>query len=123
MPQSVFSLLSLSRTGRRCADRIDRLDGRRVGRSAYLPGPPDVRVRRRAVDQPERHARVRGVQDRALTLDPEQLAAARDALEDELLRGPGEEVGDDGVDRDPPAGDRDPRLPGRDELAPHAAAA
>ena len=57
------------------------------------------------------------MEQRALPLDPEQLAAARDALEHELLGGAGDEVGDDGVDGDPPAGDRDPGLPGRHELA------
>ena len=63
-----------------------------------------------------------GMEQRALALDPEQLAAARDALEHELLGGAGDEVGDDGVDGDPPAGDRDPGLAGRDELARDARA-
>ena len=75
------------------------------------------RVRSAAVEQPERDARVRRVQQRALALDPDELAAARDALEHELLGGAREEVGDDRVDRDPPPGDRDPGLAGRDELA------
>ena len=61
------------------------------------------------------------MQQRALALDEEHLAPARDALEDEPLGGAGDEVGDDGVDRDPPAGDRDPGLAGRDELARDAA--
>ena len=78
-------------------------------------------MRRRAVDQPEGHARVRRVQERALALDPEQLSAARGALDDELLGGAGDEVGDDRVDGDPPAGDRDPGLPGRDEDRSHPA--
>ena len=51
------------------------------------------------------------------------LAAPLDALDDELLGGAGDEVGDDRVDRDPPARDRDPRLAGRHELAADAAAA
>ena len=55
------------------------------------------------------------MEDRALALHPEELAAALAPLDDERLGGAGDEVGDDGVDRDPPAGDRDPRLPGRDE--------
>ena len=61
------------------------------------------------------------MEQRALALDPQQLAAARDALEHEPLGRAGEEVGDDGVDRDAPAGDRDPGLAGRDELAGDAA--
>ena len=57
------------------------------------------------------------MQQRALALDEEHLAPALDPFDDEPLRGAGDEVGDDGVDGDPPAGDRDPGLPGRDELA------
>ena len=38
-------------------------------------------------------------------------------FEHELLRRAGDEVGDDRVDGDPPARDRDPGLPGRHELA------
>ena len=72
-------------------------------------------VRRRAVDQPERDARVRGMGERALALDEQQLAAALVALDDEPLGRAGDEVGDDRVDGDPPARDRDPRLAGRDE--------
>ena len=37
------------------------------------------------------------------------------ALDDETLRGAGDEVGHDGVDGYPPARDRDARLAGRDE--------
>ena len=55
------------------------------------------------------------MQQRPLALDPEQLAAAGDAFEDERLGRAGDEVGDDCVDREPPAGDRDPGLAGRDE--------
>ncbi len=57
------------------------------------------------------------MQERALPLDEQHLAPALDALEHELLGRAGDEVRDDGVDRDPPAGDRDPGLAGRDELA------
>ena len=75
------------------------------------------RVRSAAVDQPERDPGVRGMDDRALTLDEQELSPALVALDDEPLRRPGDEVRDDGVDRDPPAGDRDPGLPRRNELA------
>ena len=68
--------------------------------------------------QPERHARVRRVEQRALALDEEHARRrARTPSSDELLGRAGDEVGDDGVDGDPPAGDRDPGLAGRDELA------
>ena len=62
------------------------------------------------------------MEQRALALDEQQLAATRDALEHEPLRGAGDEVGDDRVDRDAPAGDRDPGLARRDELAPRCRA-
>ncbi len=75
----------------------------------------DEQVRDAAVEEPERHAGVDRVEERALALDPEELAAARGALDDEPLGGARDEVGDDRVDGDAPAGDRDPRLPGRDE--------
>ena len=59
---------------------------------------------------------------RALTLDEEQAPAPSRRLR---ARGcsaaPAMKVGDDRVDGDPPAGDRDPRLAGRDELAREAA--
>ena len=57
------------------------------------------------------------MEQRALAFDEQDLAAAPDAFEHELLGGAGDEVGDDGVDGDAPAGDRDPGLAGRDELA------
>ena len=72
-------------------------------------------VRRAAVDQPERDAGVRRMGDRALALDEQQLAAALVTLDDEPLGRAGDEVGDDRVDGDPPARDRDPGLAGRDE--------
>ena len=45
------------------------------------------------------------------------------ALDDEPLPRAGEEVGDDGVDRDAPAGDHDPGLAGGDEHRAKAARA
>ena len=75
----------------------------------------DERVRHRAVHEPERDARVHRVDQRALAFDEEELAAALGTLDDEPLGGAREEVRDDGVDRDPPPRDRDPRLPGRYE--------
>ena len=74
-------------------------------------------MRGTAVKEAERDARVRGMEQRSLALDPEQLAAAVAAFDHERLGGAGEEVGDDGVDGDPPPRDRDPGLAGRDELA------
>ena len=62
------------------------------------------------------------MRERALALDEEELAAATMALDDEPLGRAREEVGDDRVDGDPPAGDRDPRLAGRDEHGGEAAA-
>jgi hypothetical protein len=55
------------------------------------------------------------MEDRALTLDPEQVAPALAPLDDEPLRSACDEVGDDRVDRDTPAGDCDAGLAGRDE--------
>ena len=109
-------------TIRSCSSTSSASDG--IGKRSSSPstGRPGLvaeheRVRRAAVDQAERDARVHRMQERALALDPEQLAAALDALDHEPLGGAGDEVGDDGVDGDPPAGDRDPGLPGRDEHA------
>src|SRR5207248_10476216 len=63
----------------------------------------------------ERHSGVGGVDERALTLDEEELAASALALDDQALGRAREEVGNDGVDSDSPTGDRDPRLAGGDE--------
>ena len=63
----------------------------------------DEQMRCAAVVEPERDARVDRVKDRALALDPEQLAAALAPLDDEALGRARDEVGDDGVDRDAPA--------------------
>ena len=51
------------------------------------PVAEDEHVRRRAVDQPERDARVRGMRDRSLPLDEQQLAPALVPLDDEPLGG------------------------------------
>src|SRR5438093_501692 len=66
--------------------------------------------------EPERHARVLRVQERALPLDEQHLATAAVALDYKALRGARDEVRHDRVDRDPPARDRDPRLAGGNEL-------
>src|SRR5919202_1971928 len=81
----------------------------------------DVEVRRAAVHEPQRHAGVDRMDDRALSFDPQELAAPLVALDDEPLGGAGEEVGHDGVDRDSPARDRDPGLARRDEDGADAA--
>ena len=74
------------------------------------------------MEQTERHAREAGVRQRALTFDdhPVRVLGGR---AHHLLRRAGDEVGDDRVDRDPLARDRDPGLAGRDErgLLTHAA--
>ena len=85
-------------------------DLRRAGRVAE-----DEEMRSRAVHEPERDAGVERVHDRALALDEEQLSPAPCALDDELLGGAREEVGDDRVDGDAPAGDRDAGLTRRHE--------
>src|SRR5207248_4697964 len=72
-------------------------------------------VRRGAVDQAKGHSGVGGVDERALTLDEEQLAASALAFDDQALSRASEEVGYHRVDGDPPARDRDPRLAGGDE--------
>src|SRR4051794_37415574 len=76
----------------------------------------DEQVRRAAVEQAERDARVDRVDQRPLALDPQQLSPALVPLDDEPLGGACDEVGDDGVDGDAPAGDRNAGLPGRHEL-------
>ena len=68
-----------------------------------------------AVDEPERHARIHRVDERALPFDEEKLASAALSLDDEPFGGAGEKVRDDGVDGDAPACNRDPRLSGRHE--------
>ena len=63
------------------------------------------------------------MRERALALDEQQLAAAAVALDHQPLGRAREEVRDDRVHGDPPAGDRDPGLAGRDEDARQPAAA
>ena len=60
------------------------------------------------------------MQQGALAFHPEQVALIG-PLDDEPFGGAGEEVGDDRVNRDPPPGDRDSGLPGRDEDRSQAA--
>ena len=54
------------------------------------------------------------MEDRALSFHPKEVATLR-ALDHQALCRAREEVGDHRVDRDPPARDRDPGLPGRNE--------
>ena len=83
------------------------------------------RVRGRAVQQAERDARVGGMADRALALDPEHGARSRPlaALQHQPLGGPGDEVGHHVVHGDAPAGDGDAGLAGGHEGAGAARAA
>ena len=69
----------------------------------------------RAVNEPERHARVHRMDERALPFDEEELPASPRPLDDQPLGRAGEEVGDHRVHGDPPARDRDSGLPGRHE--------
>ena len=108
-------------------DELWEAGNRGVGQVALDLGPPDlvtenVEVRRASVDQPERHARVDRMQDRALPLDPQEVTSLR-ALDDQPFRGAREEVGHHRVHGNPPAGDRDAGLAGRDEHGPEAAPA
>src|SRR5581483_8761262 len=82
----------------------------------------DEKVRRAPVVEADGDTRVDGMEDRSLSLDPQQLAAPAASLDDEALGGAGDEVGDHRVDGDPPAGDRDPGLSRRNEDRPLAAA-
>src|SRR3954453_16200874 len=82
----------------------------------------DEEVRRAPVVEAEGHSRVVRVDDRSLPLDPEQVAASS-AFDDEPLRGTRDEVRNDGVDSDPPSGDRYTRLPGGHEDGLHASLA
>src|SRR5215210_5380897 len=93
-----------------------------LGRSCQVA--EQVEMRDAPVDQAERHPRVRRVYDRALPLDPEHIGpASAVALDDEPLGRARDEVGDDGVDGDPPTRDRDSGLAGRHELRRDAARA
>ena len=117
---AVFTATATTRAGRRgkrgalvqrdeLRERGDRVARRALDLGRARAVAEDERVRHRAVEEPERHARVGRMDERPLALDEEQLAAAAPALDDEALRGAGEKVGDDGVDGDPPPGDRDAR--------------
>ena len=79
----------------------------------------DHRVGAGAVQQPERHAGVAGVIDAALPFHHHDVGVLG-ALEHQPLRGAGDEVRDDRVDRDAPALDEDAGLSRRHEpgLAP-----
>src|SRR5581483_12387868 len=106
------------------AQRRDRV---RAAAGALRGGEPgfvteDEKVRRAPVVEADGDTRVDGMEDRALSLDPQQLAAPAASLDDEALGGAGDEVGDHRVDGDPPAGDRDPGLSRRNEDRPLAAA-
>ena len=75
----------------------------------------------RAVEEPQRHAGEGGMEERALALD--QVPAVVVARRRELLDRAGDEIGDDGVDRDALAGDQDAGLAGRPEIGGDAALA
>src|SRR5204863_6493012 len=78
-------------------------------------------MRDAAVIEAERDARVDGMDERALPLHPEELAAARASFDDEAFGRAGDEVRDDRIDGYPPPRDRDARLAGRDEDRAQAA--
>src|SRR2546421_4978229 len=77
-------------------DELGEAGDRRVRRVTLDLGSPrlvtqDVEVRRAPVDQTQRHARVDRVEDRTLSLDPEEVAAGA-ALDDQPLGRAGQEV-------------------------------
>ena len=74
----------------------------------------DHRLRRRAVDERQRHRRVGRVVERALALDDDPVAEALALLDQPLDRALGE-VADQPVDRHAPALDHHPGLAGRHE--------
>jgi hypothetical protein len=73
-------------------------------------------VRLRAVEQPLRDGAVARMQQRALPLEKQQIAALA-TLIDQRLGGPVHVIGDAVIDGDPPPRDRDARLAGCDEDA------
>ena len=75
----------------------------------------------RAVEEPQRHAREGGMEERALAFD--QIPAVVGARRRELLDRAGDEIGDDGIDRHALAGDQDAGLAGRPEIGGDAALA
>ena len=82
----------------------------------------DHRVRRRAVDEPQRHGAVGRVVDGALALDEDPVAARLALLDEPLDRAVGE-VADRPIDGHAPALDHHPGLAGRDHGGRHAVAA
>src|SRR6266566_2344648 len=78
------------------------------------------RVGTGAVQQAERDAGVSWVNQAALSFQEHDVVVLR-ALEDQLLRGAGDEVRYDRIHRDPPALDEDPGLPRRHEARAMAA--
>ena len=104
-------------------ERRDRVPGAALDLGRPGAVAEDEGVRRRSVDR-GRASRPSRPGGRA-SPGPRRRAAspASRALDDELLGRAGEEVGDDGVDGDPPAGDRDPGLPGRARRRTRARAA
>ena len=84
-----------------------------LGRAGRVTQHEDMR--RRAVDQPERHSRVQRVHERALPFHEQELASAARAFDHERFRGAREEVGDDRIDGDAPPRDGDAGLTGRHE--------
>ena len=79
----------------------------------------DHRLRRRAVDERQRHRRVGRVVERALALDDDPVAEPLALLDQPLDRALGE-VADQPVDGDAPALDHHPGLAGRHEDGPVA---
>ena len=76
----------------------------------------DHRLGRRAVDEGQRHRRVRGMVDRSLALDDDPVAHGLTLLDEPLDRAL-HEVADQPVDGDTPALDHHPGLAGGDERA------
>ena len=105
------------------AERQQRMAGEAFDLGRARAMAEHERLGRGAVKEPHRHPRVRGMRERALALDEQELATSSPTLDHEALRRSGDEVGDDRIDGDAPAGDRDPRLPGRDELRCDASSA
>ena len=119
----MFSAIAATRAGRTRratalvgGDQLGQRRDRQVGVVAQRGRAGLVhehqQVGRRAVQQPERHAGVGGVEEAALALDEQQVAALGALVHEPLARA-GHVVGDHVVDRDPPAGDRHAGLAGR----------
>ena len=80
----------------------------------------DERVGAGAVKQRQRHARVRGVMQRTLALDHDDVGVPG-RLEHHLLNGARDEIGGHRVHGDPGVGDEDACLPRGDKCRAHAA--